>query len=129
MSVNHLVALRRVEVTKLAKRGGLDNPGERGRHPLDNKSMSPNSARGELCQASLHQTSAANLPEVREARIDREETDRSTCRAGRGKRRERVLKELQMTVGRPIQAAAGCGQSLRESITGLGCLDGSRMGP
>jgi hypothetical protein len=52
LSVNHLVALRRVEVTKLAKRGGLDNPGEREKQSLDNESASPNPARGELCQAS-----------------------------------------------------------------------------
>jgi len=42
----HLVALRRVEATKHAKRGGLENPGERGGELLDNEGASPNPEEG-----------------------------------------------------------------------------------
>ena len=60
----HLATLRRTEATKSAKRGGLDNPGDGGGTPPDGESASPNPERGKLCQASLHEMSAASLPDT-----------------------------------------------------------------
>ena len=59
----HLATLRRMEATKFAKRGGLTTQARREEHPSMAKARALIPKRGELCQASLRYSSAANLPD------------------------------------------------------------------
>ena len=59
----HLATLRRMEATKFVKRGGLTTQARREEHPSMGKARALIPKRGELCQASLRYSSAANLPD------------------------------------------------------------------
>ena len=80
-----------------------ENPGEGERTSPDDERESPNLERGELCQASLHENTDGQPSIYGEASISREETDKCTCRVGRGKRRGRYLKELLRRLGDPLK--------------------------
>ena len=86
--------------TKLAKRDGLDNPGEGGCKPPDNECASPNPERGEPNGLVKLKSLVANLPEEAKPELTGKKRTKAPVRLT-GVTRESACRKNISKEGRP----------------------------